>query len=119
MMGFNIVFATAATFIAIVFVAVVVTIIINLVRSGARAAQNQASPEVAAQAQVVDKRTLTTGGGESPVRQEFFVTFQQVDGVRFELAVPAAEYGLLVVGDHGTVSMKGTRYLGFARELMR
>lgn len=82
-------------------------------------------------ASIVDKRVETSGGGTSmmnsdtmmtssnPVHQTHFVTFQQSGGERFELEVPASEYGLLVVGDQGTVSMKGTRYLGFARELLR
>ena len=47
------------------------------------------------------------------------MTFEQSGGERFELEVPENEYGLLVVGDSGTVTMKGTRHLGFQRELLR
>ena len=53
------------------------------------------------------------------MHEEHFVTFEQPGGERFEMKVPASDYGLLVVGDQGTVTMKGTRYLGFQRELMR
>jgi hypothetical protein len=53
------------------------------------------------------------------VSQQYFVSFEQPSGERFELEVPESEYGLLAVGDNGTVAMKGTRYLGFSRELMR
>ena len=74
---------------------------------------------MSAAAQIVDKRIETHGGGETTVSQRHFVAFEQPSGERFELEVPASEYGLLVVGDRGTVNMKGTQYLGFAREIMR
>ena len=35
------------------------------------------------------------------------------------LEVPPNEYGFLVPGDRGSVTMKGTQYLGFAREILR
>ena len=68
---------------------------------------------------VVDKRIELTGGGETAVGQHHFVSFEQPGGEHFELEVPAAEFGLLVAGDRGSVTMKGTQYLAFARELMR
>ena len=104
-----------------------------------RAVQNNAAPEVTAAAQVVDKRVALSGGGtthspgmrgadgtfgpdtviSTPISGTYFVTFEQSGGERFELKVPENEYGLLVVGDSGTVTMKGTRYLGFQREVLR
>ena len=119
MTGFGIMFAVVAVFIGIVFVVVIGAIIFGLVKAGRTAAANQAAPEVNAVAMIVDKRVETHGGGESSVSQTHFVTFQQPSGERFELQVSASEYGLLVVGDRGTVAMKGTRYLGFNREIMR
>ena len=105
---------------AILFIAVVVGLIIFAIVKGAqRAAANNAAPEVSAAAIVVDKRIETAGGGESAVRQHHFVSFEQPGGERFELELPAAEFGLLVAGDRGMVTMKGTQYLAFARELMR
>ena len=112
MTGFGIMFAVVAVFIGIVFVVVIGAIIFGLVKAGRTA-------EVNAVAMIVDKRVETHGGGESSVSQTHFVTFQQPSGERFELQVSASEYGLLVVGDRGTVTMKGTRYLGFNREIMR
>jgi len=102
-----------------VFLTVLGLIIFGIVKAARQAARNQASPEVTAVAAIVDKRIETSGGGDTSVTQTHFVSFQQPSGERFELEVPAPEYGLLVVGDRGTVSMKGTRYLGFAREIMR
>ena len=51
--------------------------------------------------------------------QRHYISFEHPGGERFEMEVPAGEYGLLVVGDRGTVTMKGTQYRGFAREIMR
>lgn len=103
----------------VVFALVVGGIIVAFVRQFAHRAQNATLPEVSAAAAVADKRIQTSGGGESSVTQRHFVLFEQSGGERFELEVPPHEYGMLVVGDRGTVSMKGTQYLGFTRELMR
>ena len=117
--GFGMMFTLVPVFIMVVFAAVIVGIIVAVVKNAGRAAANNAAPEVSAVATVVDKRIETTGGGDMSVTQHHFVTFEQPGGERFELEAPAAEFGLLVVGDRGSVTMKGTQYLGFARELMR
>ena len=103
----------------VVFAVVLGTIVLAVVKSFRQSARNQASPEVSAVAAIVDKRIETSGGGESTVTQRHYISFEQPGGERFELEVPAGEYGLLVVGDRGTVTMKGTQYRGFAREIMR
>ncbi|MGV8907675.1 MAG: DUF2500 domain-containing protein [Propionicimonas sp.] len=117
--AFGAMFALISGFAILFIVVVVVVIIVAIAKSAKRTAANNAAPEVSAVATVVDKRIETTGGGESVVRQQHFVSFEQPGGERFELEVPAAEYGLLVAGDRGAVTMKGTQYLAFARELMR
>lgn len=117
--GFEWTFAMAQGLFFLVFAVVAIGIVVAVVRQFGHSARNAASPEVTAVAAVVDKRIETHGGGEMQVSQRHFVSFEQPGGERFELEVPAAEYGLLVAGDRGTVTMKGSRYLGFARELMR
>ena len=103
----------------VVFALIVVVIVAAIVKGVSANAKNQAAPQVSAEARVVAKRIETRGGGETMVSQSHFVTFEQVGGERFELEVPASEFGMLVEGDRGSVSMKGSRYLGFSRELMR
>ncbi len=104
----------------VLFITVVVALIISaVVKASRQSALNRAAPEVSAAAVVVDKRIETRGGGDMPVSQHHFVSFEQPGGERFELEVPANEFGLLVAGDRGSVTMKGTQYLGFARELLR
>lgn len=44
-----------------------------------------------------------------------YATFQVDSGDRVELCV-GQDFGLLVEGDRGMLSFRGTRYLGFARE---
>lgn len=117
--GFGAMFAAMQGFFWLFFVAVLGLIVFTVVRNARRVATDSAAPEVTAQATVVDKRIETSGGGEMAVTQRHFVSFEQSGGERFELEVPAGEYGLLVAGDRGAVSMKGSRYLGFARELLR
>ncbi len=136
---FDTMFTLASVVIALGALLVFGTIIWGVISKARRAVQNNAAPEVAAVAEVVDKRISLTGGStrrspgmvgadgsfgpdtvtSTPIRGTHYVTFEQSGGERFELEVPEREYGLLVVGDSGTVTMKGTRYLGFQRELLR
>lgn len=138
--NFDTMFNVVAGLVIVVFIVVIGLFIVNAAKSASQGIKNNAAPEVTAQVTVVDKRIQLSGGGTThsapmlnsdgalsgsglshsdPVSERYFVTFQQSGGERFEMKVPAAEYGLLVVGDQGTVTMKGTRYLGFQRELMR
>lgn len=137
--GFESGFAMMQGIFFLFFVVVAALIIFSIVKSFGQKVKNAQSPEVSAVAEIRDKRIETSGGGTStigtgmngvgsdsgfmtsntPIHQQHYVTFEQADGTRFELEVPASEYGLLVVGDRGSVSMKGTQYLGFSREILR
>lgn len=110
----------------VVFGAMVVTVlvlaipvVISMLRVARRHSRNRSVPHRDAEARVVDKRSQVTGGGQSPAEQLYFVTFQFPDGNRRELRVPASESGLLVVGDEGRLTWRGTDYLGFDREILR
>jgi len=124
-------------FMGLFFVVVIGMIILGIVKGVMPKIKNAQSPEVSAAAEIKEKRIEISGGGSSmigtgmndvgpgmhtsstPIHQQHYVTFEQADGTRFELEVPASEYGLLSVGDRGSVSMKGTQYLGFSREILR
>lgn len=62
---------------------------------------------------------MALGGGSSPVEQRYFVTFQLASGERLELSVPGSVSGVLLPGDEGALEWKGTRYLDFARAILR
>jgi hypothetical protein len=73
-------------------------------------------------AQVVGKRTETSGraapigtyyGGY--VDTYYFVTFEFKNGARREYEVSGEEFGLAVVGDQGQLTAKGSRYEYFER----
>ena len=44
------------------------------------------------------------------------MTFEFDSGDRAELHVPYNEFGLLVIGDHGDLTLQGTRYISFDRK---
>lgn len=101
-------------------VAVALLLITGTVVAGMlRTTRQRLAPHQSAEARIVEKRTEVTGGGELRVHQHYFVTFEFPDGRRLELAVPTQESGMLVTGDRGTLTWQGTRYLGFARQIMR
>ncbi len=137
--GFDTTFQLMQGLFVVVFIIVVGGFVVTFARGLQQRARDNAAPEVAASARVVDKRAEVSGGGtthhaglpdangmigpprvsSSPISRTDYVTFEQSSGARFELQVPEHEYGLLVVGDSGTVTMKGSRYLGFQREILR
>lgn len=104
---------------AVALLTIVGSVVVAMLRTTRQRLSDRAAPQRSAEARIVDKRTKVTGGGELRVHQQYFVTFEFPDGRRLELAVPPAESGVLVTGDHGTLTWQGTHYRGFAREIMR
>lgn len=102
---------------AILLVGLPIAVFIRLGRGHGRSTV-PSSPRLQKEARVIDKRTqLMSIGTRAP--QRYFVTFQLPDGDRIELAVPTSQAGMLVVGDEGRLDWQGSRYLGFAREILR
>jgi hypothetical protein len=127
---FAVLFAAAMGFI----IFVMVMMVRQFVRVGRQQAANDAAPEVQAQVRVIGKRVETLGVdssalpskhtmavrmGDDTVYQRNLVAFEQAGGERFELEVPSAHYGLIAEGDTGVVTMKGTEFVGFGRQIMR
>lgn len=77
--------------------------------------KNNRSPRLSVHARVADKRSHARHVNHGHVTS-YYVTFEFESGDRAELNVTRDEFGLLVVGDEGTLSFQGTRYLGFVRE---
>lgn len=46
----------------------------------------------------------------------YFMTFEATSGDRLELAIDRRDYGLLIEGDHGTLTYKGSRFISFERK---
>ena len=80
---------------------------------------NDNSPRLTVNARIVDKRSdMSRHRHDSHHHYTYFyyVTFEFDSGDRAELSVPYNEFGLLVVGDVGDLTLQGTRYIGFERK---
>ncbi len=104
---------------AVVVVAAIAVIVVVALRATQQRRAEQLAPAMVAEAMVIDKRSEITGGGETSASQRYYVTFQFPDGNRAELSVTGAESGMLTMGDRGTLQWKGTRFIGFARQILR
>lgn len=106
----------------IVFLLVIGTFVVTLVKGAATWNKNNHSPRLTVDASVVAKRTNVSthhhanagnAGFHSSSSTTYYVTFQVASGDRMEFHVNGTEYGMLVEGDHGKLSFQGSRYLGF------
>lgn len=112
----NAMFTLGPIFIGLVAIIIFGTIIFAIVKSIGTWNSNNNSPQLTVPAEVVTKRTKTSGGsGESSASTWYYATFQVKSGDRMELAVKGAQYGMLADGDVGMLTFQGTRYVGFER----
>lgn len=88
--------------------------------------KNNHSPRLTVEARVVTKRTNvshhthhnTVGNGmmSSTGSTSYYVTFEFESTDRMELHVQPYDYGMLVEGDKGKLTIQGTRFISFERE---
>lgn len=99
------------------FIALIVGGILFVIALGIRGwIKNSNSPIVAIPAQIVAKRSETSGGGnDTSVSTSYYVTFEMEDGERREWSVRSRLFGLLVEGDRGTLTYQGTWFKDFVR----
>lgn len=106
------------------FVLVIGMFLVFAVKGIAQWNQNNHSPRLTVPAAIVAKRANVTrhhhggagGHHHHHTSTSYYVTFQFGGGDRMELLVSGAEYGMLMEGDQGDLSFRGTRYLGFERK---
>ena len=109
----------------IVFILVIGTFVVMLVKGISEWNKNNHSPRLTVPATIIAKRTNVSrhrhGGANSHHHHHtstiYYVTFQVESGDRMEFHITGQEYGLLIEGDHGNLSFQGTRYLGFERSI--
>lgn len=109
----------------VVFVLVLGSIIFAIVKGIGQWNKNNHSPRLTVPATIVAKRTNVshhhhhnhagTGMHHTTHSTTYYVTFQVESGDRMELHVAGHEFGMLVEGDRGMLTIQGTRYLGFDR----
>jgi len=104
-------------FIPIIFILVIGFFIFMAVKGISTWSKNNQSPMLTVPAEIVSKRTKTSGGsGDSSASTWYYVTFQVQSGDRIELGVNGSEFGMLAEDDLGMLTFQGTRYKGFERK---
>ena len=109
----------------IVFILVIGTFVVMLVKGISEWNKNNHSPRLTVPATIIAKRTNVSrhrhGGANSHHHHHtsttYYVTFQVESGDRMEFHISGQGYGVLIEGDHGNLSFQGTRYLGFERSI--
>ena len=102
----------------VMFILILSIFIMTFVRSIRREHQNNQAPRLTVVATVIAKRDQVSVHHHNHHRHtstRYFVTFQVESGDRIELQLSGSEYGLLIEGDHGNLTLQGTRFLGFER----
>lgn len=109
---------------ALAFFLVIGMFLVFAVKGIAQWNQNNHSPRLTVPAAIVAKRANVTrhhhggagGHHHHHTSTSYYVTFQFGGGDRMEFLVSGSEYGMLMEGDQGDLSFRGTRYLGFERK---
>lgn len=84
-----------------------------------RSRRNSKAPRLTVEAQVVAKRTQGPYSHDDDINggtTHYYVTFEFLSGDRMELEVEDYDYGLMVEGDIGKLSFKGTKFLNYVRD---
>ena len=114
--GFGMTFSIMQVIMLLVFVLVLGSIIVTLIRGVGEWNKNNQSPKLTVPATVVAKRSDVHRGIETMhTFTSYYVTFQVESGDRMEFEVSDMEYGMLAEGDSGELTFQGTRYLNFQR----
>ena len=116
----NILFLIVPFFILGCFVYVFGTLIARGVHNTKQWNQNNQSPVLIVEAEVIAKRCDIRHrhhhrNSHYASMSWYYVTFQVESGDRMEFQVQDTEYGLLVEGDRGKLTFQGTRYHSFER----
>ena len=114
----NFMFSVFPIIFGVMFIFVFGMIIMTFARSMRREHQNNYAPRLTVVATVVAKRNQVGVHHHDHHRHtstRYFVTFQVESGDRMELQLDGNEYGLLIEGDCGNLTIQGTRFLKFER----
>ena len=121
--GFDVTFSIMQVIMLLVFVLVLGSIIVTLIRGVGEWNKNNQSPKLSVPAKVVSRRTAVSrhhhhqrnGMHHTHTATSYYATFQVESGDRIEFLVSGTEYGMLAEGDSGELTFQGTRYLNFQR----
>ncbi|MEG0013171.1 MAG: DUF2500 domain-containing protein [Cellulosilyticaceae bacterium] len=115
----NMIFTFVPAFIFIVFMIVIGTLIKNAIHYSV----NKTKPQIPVRAKVVAKRTNIShhhhagNNMHSSSHTTYYTTFELENGERMELHIPLDQFGYLVEGDKGTLTIQGDMFIAFKRIL--
>ncbi|WP_318617427.1 DUF2500 domain-containing protein [Sporosarcina sp. YIM B06819] len=111
-------FSFGPIFMVIFFIIFIGIILVAIISSIGEWNKNNNSPKLTVPAEVITKRSETSGGsGDSSASTRYYTTFQVESGDRIEFPVTGSQYGMLAEGDLGMLTFQGTRYLEYKRVL--
>jgi hypothetical protein len=110
-------FTLVPLFIGMVFVVVIGSILVGIVRNLQEWRRNNAQPLLTVTACMVTKHQHVSGGGnDTSTSTHYYATFETVgDGLRQEFSVRSTDYSGMADGDVGLLTYQGTRFKGFVR----
>lgn len=113
-------FSLFPVFFIIIFVIVIGTFIFNAAKGVSQWKKNEDSPQLSVYATVKGKRTHVRGTNHgndhhSHTSTSYYATFEFESGDRKEFHLPASDYAQLADEDRGTLTFKGSRFIGFER----
>jgi hypothetical protein len=127
----DLMFQIVPIFIGITFVIVIGVILFSFFKGISLWHKNEQSPKLSVPAKVKSKRVNVSSTSNinqhlqenqhhhsSSTHTRYFVSFEFESGDRSEFHVSGEEYGLLSEDDIGILTFKGTRYLGFKRNIV-
>lgn len=115
----NMMFTLVPLFIFVIFIIMIIT----LIKRGIHYSVNKTKPQVPIRAKVVAKRTNVShhnhvgNNMHSSSHTTYYTTFELENGERMELHIPHNQFGFLVEGDEGTLTIQGDMFISFKRIL--
>jgi hypothetical protein len=115
---FTLMFTLVPLFIVVVFVLVIGSILVGIVRSFMEWQTNNSLPILTVLVSVATKRQHVSGGGnDSSASTCYYATFETLtDSLRQEFAISSTQYSALAEGDTGQLTYQGTRFKSFVRD---
>ena len=115
----NLLFMMVPIFMTIIFIIMIVMLISRAVHYS----KNKSQPKLPVHAKVIAKRSNVShrhhagDNMHSSSHTSYYTTFEFDNGERMELSIPHNQFGFLVEGDEGILTIQGDMFIEFKRSL--
>ena len=116
--GFDFMFNIFPFLFMIIFFMVIAVFAVAFFKGVKTFNNNNHSPELTVTATVTSKRehmSHRSHDDDFTTNTSYYATFEVESGDRMEFNISGHEYGMLLEGDYGNLTFKGTRYIRFER----